>query len=300
MLSEPSSELHSTGDLKEAVNENEIEFEVNFTDVAVQTIQIKPPVPVVIEVPKEEPSKIEPGKNYPSSYTPSSQFIKTPQGMYFLYCNHIIAKPQDTIKLSVKKKQRNKTQKSNTSNRSSSKSKTEAKVEKESQAIAPKSVIESDSSSSESEAEDAKPTPMKSVKVEPKNQRMFKAFGTYEENKENLLNERVKIDRCLRQMNFFVHKTSQTDAISIGEFEPKVEVKSTNMTNKSTQKPTEDDIIDEIVETVEPITVAQTQLNILVSTLEKLKSEGMLSHINITEEGKISESISYRYGTDQD
>lgn len=83
MLSEPSSELHSAADLKEAVNESEIEFAVNFADVAVQTIQIKPSAPVVIEVPKEEPAKIEPGKNYPSSYTPSSQFIKTPQGMYF-------------------------------------------------------------------------------------------------------------------------------------------------------------------------------------------------------------------------
>ena len=50
-----------------------------------------------------------------------------------------------------------------------------------------------------------------------------------------------------------------------------------------TQKPTQDDIIDEIVNGVDAKSVAQTQLNLLLETLENLKKNGVLTHLNMSE-----------------
>lgn len=83
-------------------------------------------------------------------------------------------------------------------------------------------------------------------------------------------------------MDIYEQMATQTDFT----FEVNAKVTKTTMAEKATQKPTDEDILDEIVETVEPITVAQTQLNLLVDTLEKLKSEGLLNHLSLDPEGK--------------
>ena len=54
------------------------------------------------------------------------------------------------------------------------------------------------------------------------------------------------------------------------------------MCSTATQFPEDQDIINRIVDDIEPITIAQTQLNILVETLDKLKLEGSLTHLNLS------------------
>lgn len=56
------------------------------------------------------------------------------------------------------------------------------------------------------------------------------------------------------------------------------------MKSVTTQKPDKNDLISEIVDSVEPLTVAQTQLTLLMETLEKIQMEGGLTHLNLTKE----------------
>jgi hypothetical protein len=94
----------------------------------------------------------------------------------------------------------------------------------------------------------------------------------------NLLKERDKINNFLINLNYYESKDCQTNKFD-GKF-----VKDVATCEVATQRPTQEDIINEIVGTVDAKTVAQTQLNLLVETLETLKKEGVLAHLNISQD----------------
>lgn len=48
------------------------------------------------------------------------------------------------------------------------------------------------------------------------------------------------------------------------------------------QFPEEDDLLNQLIDNIDPLTIAQTQLNILEQALEKIRVEGSLSHLNLT------------------
>lgn len=102
--------------------------------------------------------------------------------------------------------------------------------------------------------------------------------GSDEESLLNLINEKNKIMKFLAELDYLVPKEIQTDPVKIGKMGEKI------FTDASTQRPDHNDLVSEVVDTLHPKAVAQTQLNLLVEVLQKLKAEGMLTHLNLTDE----------------
>jgi hypothetical protein len=99
-----------------------------------------------------------------------------------------------------------------------------------------------------------------------------------EESLLNLINEKNKIMKFLAELNYLVPKEIQTDPVKINKIGEK------EFADASTQRPDHNDLVSEVVDTLEPRAVAQTQLNLLIEVLQKLKSQGMLTHFNLSEE----------------
>ena len=161
-------------------------------------------------------------------------------------------------------------------------------IEKKPKIIRKIEISETESSESEEVKEKPKlkpknPQNIKEIKVsqetsQPNYIRDYANFGSEIENFTNLLNEKDKINKCLEGFDYFIYKDWQTDPIKFDAVVPVV------TSTTSTQYPEDQDIINRIVDTIEPITIAQTQLNMLIETLDKLKYEGSLTHLNLTKE----------------
>ena len=106
-----------------------------------------------------------------------------------------------------------------------------------------------------------------------------RTYGSDEDNLAGLINERNKLTKFLYDFEYFLDKGNQAELCPNGKWNI-----STNSVSTGTQRPDNTDLIDEIVSTVAPRTVAQAQLNILIEVLEKLKLEGALTHLNLSEE----------------
>jgi len=103
-------------------------------------------------------------------------------------------------------------------------------------------------------------------------------LGSDEETLENLLEEKRKIEKFLLEINYLDKKDVQTSPVAI------MDTPAVKTSNVSTQRPDDNDIFEEVIDTLEPKSVAQAQLNLLVEVLQTLKSNGILSHLNLTSE----------------
>ncbi|CAI2373445.1 unnamed protein product [Moneuplotes crassus] len=99
-----------------------------------------------------------------------------------------------------------------------------------------------------------------------------------EDAMKDLVKEKEKITNFFLECGYMVHSQVQTKKINNKYFKD-VKTKSVG-----TQRPTEDEKINEILDGVDAKSVAQTQLNLLVETLEKLKRNGAIKAINLTKE----------------
>ena len=84
-------------------------------------------------------------------------------------------------------------------------------------------------------------------------------------NINSLINEREKINQLLVEFDYFGDKECQNNWLKTSRG---YQIEHASI---STQFPEEGDILNQIVSSIDPITIAQTQLNILVETLDKLK-----------------------------
>lgn len=98
------------------------------------------------------------------------------------------------------------------------------------------------------------------------------------EELRQLLFERERITTKLRQSGYLNHQDVQTDYIDFRDH-AQIKTKSTG-----TQRPTQDEKVNELLEGVDARSVAQTQLNLLVETLENLKRNGLVRNIDLTKE----------------
>ncbi|CAI2375050.1 unnamed protein product [Moneuplotes crassus] len=99
-----------------------------------------------------------------------------------------------------------------------------------------------------------------------------------EDTMKDLLQEKEKITKFLLECGYMVETEVQTKKTNS---KPTKEPKKKSV---GTQRPTEEDKIDELLDGVDARSVAQTQLNLLMETLENLRREGAIQHINLTEE----------------